>query len=125
MAAMVEIGARRRWMSILAQAGSDEIEAAWNALSDRPGYRVLRGPEVGLVMVRGRAGGTGVRFNLGEVTVTRCTVALDDDTIGHAYIRGRDARHAELAASRIVGPQGNCPSRRLIGSSPLTPAWFR
>ena len=49
-------------------------------------------------MVRGRAGGTGVRFNLGEATVTRCAVELDDGTVGHAYVLGRDRRHAELAA---------------------------
>jgi alpha-D-ribose 1-methylphosphonate 5-triphosphate synthase subunit PhnG len=49
-------------------------------------------------MVRGRAGGTGAPFNLGEMTVTRCTVELHDGPIGHAYIRGRATRHAELAA---------------------------
>src|SRR4029077_6676311 len=91
--------ARRRWMSILAQAGSEELERAWSELSDRPRYRVLRGPEIGLVMVRGRAGGTGARFTLGELTVARCTVELDDGTIGHAYVRGRHLRHAELAAA--------------------------
>ena len=42
-----------------------------------PRYRVLRGPEAGLVMVRGRAGGGGAPFNLGEMTVTRCTVRTD------------------------------------------------
>jgi alpha-D-ribose 1-methylphosphonate 5-triphosphate synthase subunit PhnG len=39
-----------------------------------------------------------VRFNLGEMTVTRCTVQLQDGTLGHAWIGGRDRRHAELAA---------------------------
>lgn len=45
-----------------------------------------------------RAGGTGRRFNMGEMTVTRCVVRLDSGTIGHAYVAGRDTRHAELAA---------------------------
>lgn len=49
-------------------------------------------------MVGSRAGGTGIRFNLGEMTATRCTVQLDDGTLGHAWIGGRDRRHAELAA---------------------------
>jgi alpha-D-ribose 1-methylphosphonate 5-triphosphate synthase subunit PhnG len=49
-------------------------------------------------MVRGRAGGDGAPFNLGEMTVTRCSVALADGTLGHAYVAGRDARQAELAA---------------------------
>jgi alpha-D-ribose 1-methylphosphonate 5-triphosphate synthase subunit PhnG len=100
MATSVSDGqARRRWMSILAKAAPGDVEAAWDALSDRPVYRPLRGPEVGLVMVRGRAGGTGVRFNLGETTVTRCTVELDGGTVGHAYVHGRHLRHAELAAA--------------------------
>lgn len=39
-----------------------------------------------------------MRFNLGEMTVTRCTVQLADGTLGHAWIGGGDRRHAELAA---------------------------
>jgi alpha-D-ribose 1-methylphosphonate 5-triphosphate synthase subunit PhnG len=89
---------RRRWMSVLALAPTDALEACWAAVSGSPPYRLLRRPEVGLVMVRARAGGTGVRFNLGEMTVTRCTVQLEGGTLGHAWIGGRDPRHAELAA---------------------------
>ena len=90
--------ARQRWMSVLALASADELERAWAALPTRPTYRRVRGPEVGLVMVRARAGGTGTRFNLGEMTVTRCSVELEDGTLGHAYAGGRDRRHAELSA---------------------------
>lgn len=92
------LAARRRWMSVLALASSEELEARWAALAAPPRFQRLRGPEVGLVMVRGRAGGTGARFNLGEMTVTRCTVQLDGGTLGHAWVGGRDRRHAELAA---------------------------
>lgn len=49
-------------------------------------------------MVRGRMGGCGQPFNLGEMTLTRCVVQLDDDTTGIAYVSGRDRRQAELAA---------------------------
>ena len=90
--------ARRRWMSVLALATTAELEAAWAALPLRPEHRWLRAPEIGLAMVRARAGGSGVRFNLGEVTVTRCSVALTDGTVAHAYVGGRRRRHAELAA---------------------------
>lgn len=90
--------ARARWMSALAQAEPAAVEAAWEALDSRPGYRLLRPPETGLVMVRGRAGGTGAAFNLGEMTVTRCSVELDGGRVGHAYVAGRDRRHAETAA---------------------------
>jgi alpha-D-ribose 1-methylphosphonate 5-triphosphate synthase subunit PhnG len=90
--------ARARWMSELAQAGPAAVEAAWARLESEPVYRVLRAAETGLVMVRGRAGGTGAPFNLGEMTVTRCSVTLDDGRVGHAYVPGRDGRHAERAA---------------------------
>ena len=90
--------ARRRWMSVLAQAPREELEARWSGVKAAPRHRVLRLPETGLVMARGRSGGTGVRFNVGEVTVTRCAVELDGGAVGVAYVRGRDRRHAELAA---------------------------
>jgi alpha-D-ribose 1-methylphosphonate 5-triphosphate synthase subunit PhnG len=90
--------ARARWMSALAQAEPAAVEAAWARVEPPPGYRLLRPPEIGLVMVRGRAGGTGVPFNLGEMTVTRCSIALEDGRVGHAYVSGRDRRHAERAA---------------------------
>ena len=93
-----EHAARQRWMSVLAQATGAEIERAWQALPERPEYRVVRRPEVGLVMVRGRAGGSGAPFNLGEMTVTRCSVDLPSGMAGHGYVAGRNVRHAELAA---------------------------
>lgn len=90
--------ARRRWMGILARATRAEIAALLAAAPPLPPHRRLRGPETGLVMARGRQGGDGAPFNLGEITVTRCTVRLEDGTAGHAYVAGRDARQAELAA---------------------------
>jgi len=92
------VNARRRWLSVLAQAPVGEVEAHWRAVANPPAYRMLRWPETGLVMVRGRAGGTGTRFNVGEMTVTRCAVQLEGGAVGLAYVRGRDRRHAELAA---------------------------
>jgi alpha-D-ribose 1-methylphosphonate 5-triphosphate synthase subunit PhnG len=85
-------------MSVLARAASRDLEGAWVALETRPAYRVVRTPERGMVMLRGRAGGSGPRFNLGEMTVTRCSVELESGAMGHAYVAGRDLRHAELAA---------------------------
>jgi alpha-D-ribose 1-methylphosphonate 5-triphosphate synthase subunit PhnG len=97
-AAAADIGERKRWMGILARAPRERLEGAWADLDVQPDYEWLRKPEIGLVMVRGRAGGTGQPFNLGEMTVTRCAVRLADGTSGHAYIAGRDRRSAELAA---------------------------
>ncbi len=93
-----EIQMRRQWMSILARASQGELEAAWQLLSEKPGYHLLRPPETGLAMVQARMGGTGRPFNLGEMTITRCTVRTGQGRAGHAYVPGRRPRHAELAA---------------------------
>jgi alpha-D-ribose 1-methylphosphonate 5-triphosphate synthase subunit PhnG len=89
---------RRRWMAILARAEADSIASLLADCGDLPGYSILRGPEGGLVMVRGRAGGGGSAFNLGEMTVTRCSILTGTGQVGHAYVTGRDGRQAELAA---------------------------
>ena len=45
------------------------------------------------------AHGVGQRFNLGEMTVSRCVVALDgSNAMGVGYVQGRDRRRAELVA---------------------------
>ena len=98
-----EQAARRRWLGVLAKARLDELEGAWRALGAKPAYEWLRRPEVGMVMVRGRAGGTGSRFNLGQMTVTRCALRLASGQagpllVGLGYVQGRSKRHAELAA---------------------------
>jgi alpha-D-ribose 1-methylphosphonate 5-triphosphate synthase subunit PhnG len=85
-------------MQILARADASAIADRLGHAPALPAYTRLRGPEIGLVMARGRAGGSGAPFNLGEVTVTRCTVRDAAGRIGHAYVRGRDAARAELAA---------------------------
>ncbi len=89
---------RQQWMSILAKSSSRELEDAWQEISEKPVYRHLHKPETGSVMVRGRAGGSGIRFNLGEMTATRCTIQIVKGHVGSAYVMGRDHRHAELAA---------------------------
>ena len=89
--------ARQRWMAVLARASAQELADGLAALPALPAAEELRAPETGLVMVRGRAGGDGDAFNLGEMTVTRCAIRLGVHT-GHAYIAGRDHAKARLAA---------------------------
>ncbi|MEB3357954.1 MAG: phosphonate C-P lyase system protein PhnG [Synechococcales bacterium] len=99
---------RQRWMATLAKAAPDRlqqcVEELVNSGSGRlPAYRMLRSPETGLVMVRGRAGGTGQVFNLGEMTLTRCVVQIEaspeeSPITGFGYVSGRSHPHAELAA---------------------------
>lgn len=90
--------ARKRWMRVLARAGAARLAEAMATLESPPLFEHIRAPEVGMVLVRGRAGGDGQRFNLGEMTMTRCSVALPDGFVGHGYVAGRDKAHAELAA---------------------------
>lgn len=89
-------GARRGWMSALAKADPARLASL---MPDLPVLEHLRPPEVGAVMVRGRIGATGAPFNLGEMTVTRCSVRLADGTVGHGYVQGRDKTHALRAAA--------------------------
>lgn len=89
--------ARRRWMAVLARADAAAIAECLDGAPALPPHTRLRGPETGMVMVRGREGGAGAPFNLGEMTVTRCTVRAGGQ-VGHAYVAGRDHAHAELAA---------------------------
>lgn len=91
-------GKRRHWLAVLARASREELEAALPDRHALPDYQLLRPPEAGLMMVRGRAGGSGMRFNLGEVTVSRCVVRTSTGLTGHGYAQGRDLRRAELVA---------------------------
>jgi alpha-D-ribose 1-methylphosphonate 5-triphosphate synthase subunit PhnG len=98
ISAPVSTASRQHWMSVLARAPAKAIESALTQCGSRPDWTRVRGPETGLVMVRGRAGGSGSPFNLGEMTVTRCTVRLSAGAVGHSYVAGRDQLQAELAA---------------------------
>lgn len=97
-AASQTVFGRKRAADLLARAERSELQAAWDALPQKPVAFPVRGPETGLVMVRGRIGGGGAPFNLGEVTVTRATVRLESGCIGHAQALGTDREKARLAA---------------------------
>lgn len=103
MLPMATVTQRQTWMAILAKAEPELLEKLVNKLDTLPSYSFLRSPEIGLAMVRGRAGGTGELFNLGEITMTRCVVQLESQPgyeaiAGFGYVAGRSHRHAELAA---------------------------
>jgi alpha-D-ribose 1-methylphosphonate 5-triphosphate synthase subunit PhnG len=89
---------RRTAMAVLAQARGEDIEQAIARLGASFRYDELRSPETGLVMLRGRIGGDGAPFNVGEATVTRAAVRLDSGETGFSYVLGRDLRKAKLAA---------------------------
>jgi len=89
---------RRLWMSVLAQAPAQELVELAQPFLAAAGFTTVRAPQIGLAQVRARMGGTGSRFNLGDVTITRCVVQSAAGHYGHAYIRGRDKPHALCAA---------------------------
>ncbi|APO73054.1 phosphonate metabolism protein PhnG [Rhizobium etli 8C-3] len=89
---------RKRVADLLARAERNELVEAFEAITDKPAVQPVRGPETGLVMVRGRIGGGGASFNLGEVTVTRATMKLGSGAVGHAQALGTDREKARLAA---------------------------
>lgn len=86
---------RKGWMATLAKAPPARLA---ELMPDFVSHALLRAPETGAVMVRGRTGGTGAPFNLGEMTVTRCSVRLGCGAVGHAWVQGRDKAHATRAA---------------------------
>jgi alpha-D-ribose 1-methylphosphonate 5-triphosphate synthase subunit PhnG len=87
--------ARQEWMGLLARAPAQRVAELF---PDLPAHSALRPAQLGTVMVQGRAGGTGDSFNLGEMTVTRASVALAGGLVGHGYVQGRDQGHALRAA---------------------------
>jgi len=104
---MLETAARKHWMGVLAKAPADALARAFGALGPAPEFTWLRAPEFGAVMVRGRTGGTGAPFNLGEISVTRCSLRLADGLVGHAYVAGRDREKARIAALCDAQMQGS------------------
>ncbi|WP_313473254.1 phosphonate C-P lyase system protein PhnG [Stutzerimonas kunmingensis] len=103
---------RQRWMAVLARANAAELAPFERALRDCT-YQLVRPAEIGMTLVRGRMGGTGAPFNLGEMSVTRCVVRLADGSTGYSYRAGRDKCQAELAALADAHLQGAQQSRWL------------
>jgi alpha-D-ribose 1-methylphosphonate 5-triphosphate synthase subunit PhnG len=107
------VPARQEIMRICAQASEAELAAALDALDPRPEPIDIRPPETGLVMLRGRIGGSGAPFNVGEATVTRAAVRLSTGETGFAYLLGRSKKRARLAAVLEAAGQ-HAPYREAI-----------
>ena len=88
---------RQAAMTVLAHSNTAEIALRLDAMA-LPPHQELREPENGLVMVRGRIGGDGAPFNLGEATVSRAAVRLSTGEVGFGYTLGRDRQKAKMIA---------------------------
>lgn len=111
---------RRAAMAVLAQSDTADIERGLATVDCTAEFADLRAPEIGLVMLRGRIGGNGAPFNVGEATVTRAAVQLATGEQGFAYILGRNPKKARLAAlcDALWQAEG---SRHCIEQHVLTP----
>ncbi len=89
---------RANWLSALSRSDPERLESLTKRFVDSLKWNWVRAPETGLVMTRGRAGGTGSAFNLGETTATRCALRLQTGEMGVACVLGRDKAHATHVA---------------------------
>lgn len=114
-------------MATCAEAQPAELADALGRLAPIPDIRDLRAPQTGLVMLRGRAGGDGAAFNLGEATVTRAAVVLERGgegaATGFAYHLGRDLERARRAA--LIDALWQLPARRRLVEDALAPVRAR
>src|SRR5436305_1768881 len=88
---------RKAAMAVLAHSDTAAISGRLEGIA-LPPHEELREPENGLVMVRGRIGGDGAPFNLGEATVSRAAVRLSTGEVGFGYTLGRDRQKARMIA---------------------------
>jgi alpha-D-ribose 1-methylphosphonate 5-triphosphate synthase subunit PhnG len=88
---------RQAAMAVLAHSDAADIADRLGAIAV-PAHEDLREPENGLVMLRGRIGGDGAPFNLGEATVSRAAVRLAGGEVGFGYTLGRDRQKARMIA---------------------------
>jgi alpha-D-ribose 1-methylphosphonate 5-triphosphate synthase subunit PhnG len=103
-------------MAVMARASSAELSEVLALQGATPHHDILKPAEAGTVMIEGRAGGSGTRFNLGEVTVTRCVVRLIGGIVGVAYALGTDRRKVHLAALLDGILQTTRPNERLLAA---------
>src|SRR5262249_37332509 len=120
-----DTAARQALMRVCADASEAELETALADLGQLPSHAELRPPQTGLVMLRGRAGGTGAAFNVGEAIVTRAAVQLANGTIGLAYLLGRSARKARLAALVDALGQDSAEHRQRLKTALVAPVEAR
>ena len=94
----METSTRQDWLSLLAHTPLPRLRRLLTPLlPPAPRVEWLRRAETGLIMLQGRAGGSGTRFNLGEASVSRACCRIDG-RLGHGWALGSNGEHAELIA---------------------------
>lgn len=95
---MTNIADRRTALGILARSPAGLLAERFARMEECPDFTWLRKPETGTLMLRGRIGGDGELFNVGEATLTRCTLRIADGTVGIGTVLGRNAAKAQQVA---------------------------
>ncbi|RPE02884.1 phosphonate C-P lyase system protein PhnG [Candidatus Pantoea deserta] len=95
---MESLTQRQHWLSVLAHSSATALAQHWQALHLAPRFSLIRPAEIGLTRLMARMGASGSRFVMGDATVTRAVVQLEDGTLGYSYVLGRDKAHAECCA---------------------------
>ncbi|MBV8680056.1 MAG: phosphonate C-P lyase system protein PhnG [Aquitalea sp.] len=94
----MDIMTRQHWLGLLANSPATRLaELLQPHLPAPTAISWLRHAQTGLVMLQGRSGGSGSRFNLGEISVSRASCQIGG-LLGHGWVRGSDGTHAELIA---------------------------
>ena len=88
---------RSDWISIFSKTSEDRLKNTLDHINFKESYDVLFGPDIGSIMIQGRAGGSGDKFNLGEATLTKCIVQFQGKT-GYSYHLGRNLIKSEYGA---------------------------
>lgn len=89
---------RQAWMATLAMVNTEALLLCSKTIVRKESFEDIRSAEVGLAQVRGRMGGTGNAFNLGDMTISRCVLRSSEGIYGYSYVSGRSKIHAQRAA---------------------------
>jgi len=89
---------RKEWIGLLGSADPKDLEAARKEHAKGVEITHVVKPETGMIMAQAKADGSNGRFNLGEITVSRCVLEVKKIYMGTSWVMGSDLRHAELAA---------------------------
>ncbi|WP_397606023.1 phosphonate C-P lyase system protein PhnG [Sphingorhabdus sp.] len=92
------IALRQRAHALIAKSPHETVRELFERMERLPTLSHVRPTDTGLIMVRGKVGGDGARFNLGELPVTRAALRIGGGQVGIGYVAGRNDDHAELAA---------------------------
>lgn len=116
---------RQAFMRVYTQATDSDLAKTVNQFGAEAQATDIRAPETGLIMLRGRIGGGGAPFNVGEATVTRAVVQLKSGELGYGFLLGRSADKARLAAILDALAQSSVDARNVIKTVLVAPVTER